>query len=89
MIKGRFPNNFKFDYALSREQTNQAGGRMYIQDKLAEHSDEVFDRLDNGAHIYFSGLRRMMPGIIAMFEEVCAKKGIVWNDKLAEWNERG
>jgi ferredoxin--NADP+ reductase len=88
-IKGQFPNNFKFDYALSREQTNKAGGRMYIQDKLAEHSDEVFDRLDNGAHIYFSGLRGMMPGIIAMFEEACAKKGLVWKDKLAEWNERG
>ena len=35
---------------------------MYIQDKVEEYSDEVFDLLDNGAHIYFCGLKGMMPG---------------------------
>lgn len=29
-----FPNNFRLDYALSRESTNKAGGKMYIQDKV-------------------------------------------------------
>ncbi len=28
------PNNFRLDYALSREQTNSKGGKMYIQDKV-------------------------------------------------------
>ncbi len=53
---------FRLDYALSREQTNQRGGKMYIQDKMEEYADEVFDLLDNGAHIYFCGLKGMMPG---------------------------
>jgi hypothetical protein len=35
---------------------------MYIQDKVEEYADEVFDLLDNGAHIYFCGLKGMMPG---------------------------
>ena len=35
---------------------------MYIQDKVEEYSDEVFDLLNNGAHIYFCGLKGMMPG---------------------------
>ena len=53
---------FRLDYALSREQNNARGGKMYIQDKVEEYSDEVFDLLDNGAHIYFCGLKGMMPG---------------------------
>ena len=44
---------------------------MYIQDKVAEYSDEVFDRMDKGAHIYFCGLKGMMPGIT---EKVRASK---------------
>ncbi len=30
--------------------------------QVEEYSDEVFDLLDNGAHIYFCGLKGMMPG---------------------------
>jgi ferredoxin--NADP+ reductase len=51
------PKNFRLDYALSREQENKAGGKMYIQDKVEEYSDEIFNKLDNGAHIYFCGLK--------------------------------
>ena len=29
----RYPNNFEIIYAISREQTNPQGGRMYIQDR--------------------------------------------------------
>ncbi len=28
------PLQFRLDYALSREQTNKKGGKMYIQDKV-------------------------------------------------------
>jgi ferredoxin--NADP+ reductase len=87
--KQKFPNNFRLDYALSREMTNKAGGKMYIQDKVEEYADEVFTRMDKGAHMYFCGLKGMMPGILTMFEGVCAKKGIVWADKLKHWKEEG
>lgn len=30
----KYPSNFRVDYALSREQTNVKGGKMYIQDKV-------------------------------------------------------
>lgn len=52
-IKATYPDNFRVDYALSREQKNKSGGKMYIQDKVEEYSDIVFDLLDKGAHIYF------------------------------------
>ena len=60
-IVKNFPNNFKLDYALSREQKNKAGGKMYIQDKVGEYADEVFTRMDNGGHMYFCGLKVLDP----------------------------
>ena len=56
-IKAKNPGNFRLDYALSREQNNAKGGKMYIQDKVEEYADEIFDRLDKGAHMYFCGLK--------------------------------
>merc|ERR1712205_157144 len=57
------PDKMRLDYALSREgPPNKKGGKMYIQDKVEEYADEVFDALDKGAHMYFCGLKGMMPG---------------------------
>ena len=83
------PDNFRLDYALSREQTNVDGGKMYIQDKVEEYSDEIFDRLDKGAHIYFCGLKGMMPGINDMLEAVCKTKNLNFEEKQAEWKKKG
>merc|ERR1711924_192755 len=88
-IVKNFPDNFKLDYALSREQKNKSGGKMYIQDKVAEYADEIFTRMDNGGHMYFCGLKGMMPGILEMLEGVSKEKGIVWEDKLKSWKSAG
>lgn len=88
-IKEKFPENFRVDYALSREQQNKKGGKMYIQDKVEEYADEIFDRMNGGAHMYFCGLKGMMPGILEMLEGVATKKGLVWKDKLKEWKSAG
>merc|ERR1711869_79646 len=71
--KSKFPDNFRVDYALSREEKNKKGGKMYIQDKVEEYADEIFERLQNGAVMYFCGLKGMMPGIQDMLKEVCRK----------------
>jgi len=78
--KKSFPDNFRLDYALSREQSNKSGGKMYIQDKVEEYSDEVFTKLEEGAHIYFCGLKGMMPGIESMLEKVAEGKGIDYKE---------
>merc|ERR1719267_174206 len=83
------PEQFRLDYALSREQTNKSGGKMYIQDKVEEYADEIFAKLDAGAHIYFCGLKGMMPGILTMLDGVATAKGLVWKDKLKEFKENG
>jgi ferredoxin--NADP+ reductase len=53
---------------------------MYIQDKVEEYADEVFDLLNSGAHIYFCGLKGMMPGILEMLERVAGEKGLKWEE---------
>merc|ERR1711937_594442 len=88
-VKEAYPDNFRLDYALSREQENKKGGKMYIQDKVEEYADEIFSKLDKGAHMYFCGLKGMMPGILEMLDGVATSKGLVWKEKLKEWKEKG
>jgi ferredoxin--NADP+ reductase len=88
MLK-KAPKNFRLDYAVSREQNNKKGGKMYVQDKVEEYADEIFNMLDKGAHMYFCGLKGMMPGIITMLEEVAKSKGMSWETKLADLKSKG
>lgn len=84
------PEQFRVDYALSRETKNKDGGKMYIQNKMEEYADEIFDLLDNGAHIYFCGLKGMMPGINDTLEKVAKGKGLnfeEWMGNLKEKNQ--
>jgi ferredoxin--NADP+ reductase len=81
-VKKNYPDNFRLDYALSREQENKKGGKMYIQDKVEEYADEIFEKLEKGAHIYFCGLKGMMPGIQDMLQTVAKKKGLDYEEWL-------
>lgn len=36
---------------------NAKGGKLYVQDVIAQNADEIFRRLDSGASIYFCGLK--------------------------------
>jgi len=87
-VKKNYPDNFRLDYALSREQENKKGGKMYIQDKVEEYADEIFNKLEKGAHIYFCGLKGMMPGIQDMLKDVATKKGLNYEDWLKGLKEK-
>merc|ERR1719213_630549 len=50
-ILKNYPDQFRVDYALSREQQNKDGGKMYIQDKVEEYGEEVFQLLQEGHHL--------------------------------------
>lgn len=88
-LLARYPDAFRLDYALSRESTNSKGGKMYIQDKVEEYKDQVFDLLSNGAHMYFCGLKGMMPGILTMLENVCKEKNVNFEEWLEHLKEKG
>ena len=80
-----YPDQLEITYAISREMTNAQGGKLYVQHVLAEQADKVFGRLENGAHIYFCGLKGMMPGILEALEMVATQKGLDWNAKMKQY----
>lgn len=85
MLKNSNPGQLRVDYAISREMKNQSGGKMYVQDVIAQNANEFFERLDNGASCYFCGLKGMMPPILETLEKVALAKGLDWNEKLKGW----
>ena len=77
--QAQFPDNFRYTKAISREQQNAKGGRMYIQDRVLEHADEIFSMIeDSRTHVYMCGLRGMEPGIDEAMTTAAAAKGIDW-----------
>jgi ferredoxin--NADP+ reductase len=80
-IQAKYPDNFRLTYAISREQQNAQGGRMYIQDRVAEHADELWKLVqDEKTHTYICGLKGMEDGIDAAMTTAAAKDGVTWKD---------
>ena len=74
-----YPDNFRYTKAISREQQNAKGGRMYIQDRVLEHAEEIFAMIeDPKTHVYMCGLRGMEPGIDEAKTAAAAAKGLDW-----------
>jgi ferredoxin--NADP+ reductase len=77
--EAEFPENFRYTTAISREQENAKGGRMYIQDRVLEHAEEIFSLIENPkTHVYMCGLRGMEPGIDEAMTAAAAAKGLNW-----------
>ncbi|MDC3008675.1 FAD-binding oxidoreductase [bacterium] len=74
-----YPDNFRYTKAISREQQNAKGGRMYIQDRVLEHAEEIFAMIeDPKTHVYMCGLRGMEPGIDEAMTAAADAKGLDW-----------
>jgi ferredoxin--NADP+ reductase len=78
-IQSQYPNNFRLTYAVSREQQNAEGGRMYIQHRVAEHAAELWDLMQKpNNHTYMCGLKGMEDGIDEALSAAAAEKGVDW-----------
>ncbi|MFM7548155.1 MAG: FAD-binding oxidoreductase [Cyanobacteriota bacterium] len=79
--EAEFPDNFRYTKAISREQQNANGGRMYIQDRVLEFADEIFELIENPkTHVYMCGLKGMEPGIDEAMTAAAAAKGLTWSE---------
>jgi len=77
--KKSYPDQFKYDYAVSREEKNAAGQKMYIQTKMAEYADELWDLMqDEKTHVYMCGLKGMESGMAECFGPIAEKAGKDW-----------
>ena len=80
-LAAEFPDNFRLTYAISREQQNAEGGRMYIQHRVAEHADELWSMMQNPkTHTYICGLKGMEDGIDEALTGAAGKHGVNWAD---------
>ena len=59
------------------------------EDGVEEYGEEVFQLLQEGAIIYFCGLKGMMPGINDMLERVATSKGIEWDTFQKDLKKNG
>jgi ferredoxin--NADP+ reductase len=88
-LQAKYPNNFRVTYAISREQKNPEGGRMYIQHRVAEHADELWNLVkQEKTHTYICGLKGMEGGIDEAMAAAADQEGIVWKDYQRSIKER-
>lgn len=78
-MEKEYPENFKLTYAISREQQNAEGGRMYIQHRVAEHADELWELMQKpNTHTYMCGLKGMEDGIDEGMTVAAKKNNVDW-----------
>jgi len=88
MMKKAPAGQLKIQYAISREMKNAQGGKLYVQNVIAENANEFFDRIQNGANVYFCGLKGMMPPILDTLSIISKEKGIDWDEKMKELKQK-
>ncbi|MCU0566360.1 MAG: FAD-binding oxidoreductase [Oculatellaceae cyanobacterium Prado106] len=88
-LQAKYPNNFRITYAISREQKNPEGGRMYIQNRVAEHAEEIWNLVkQEKTHTYICGLKGMEDGIDAAMTGAAEKEGVTWKEYQRSIKER-
>lgn len=89
-MQSKYPDNFRLTYAISREQKNKDGGRMYIQDRVAEHAAELWQMMqDEKTHTYICGLKGMEDGIDAALSAEAEKVGVQWKEFRSAMKKAG
>ncbi len=75
-----YPDNFRLTYAISREQNTADGGKMYVQSRVSEYADELFELIQKPkTHVYMCGLKGMEPPISETFTQEAEKRGMSWD----------
>lgn len=76
-----YPDNFRLTYAISREQKTDEGSKMYVQSRVSEYADELFEMIQKPkTHVYMCGLKGMEPPISETFTAEAEKRGMNWDD---------
>ena len=89
-LQQQFPDNFRLTYAISREQKNSEGGKMYIQHRVAEHADELWNLIQQeNTHTYICGLKGMEDGIDAALTDAAQKQDVSWSEYQRQVKKQG
>jgi len=75
-MQEKYPENFRLDFAVSREQTNEQGEKMYIQTRMAQYAEELWELLKkDNTFVYMCGLKGMEKGIDDIMVSLAARDG--------------
>ncbi|MEO1392474.1 MAG: ferredoxin-NADP reductase [Cyanobacteria bacterium J06634_5] len=92
-MQAKYPDNFELTYAISREQQNSEGGRMYIQHRVAENAERLWQMVQqDNTYVYICGLKGMEDGIDEAMAAEASKAGVEWSEyrrtlkKAHRWN---
>jgi ferredoxin--NADP+ reductase len=89
-LQHEYPDNFRLTYAISREQKNPEGGKMYIQNRVAEQADELWKLIqDPKTHTYICGLKGMEGGIDEALAGAAAKNDVDWSEYQRQMKKEG
>jgi sulfite reductase (NADPH) flavoprotein alpha-component len=74
----------RLDTAFSRDQEH----KIYVQHRLLEHSKELWDWLQRGAHVYVCGdAKRMAKDVDNALRQICRSAGNLTDDQTEEYVE--
>lgn len=80
-MAAEYPDNFRLTYAISREQSTADGGKVYVQSRVSEYADEMFELIQKpNTHVYMCGLKGMEPPISETFTAEAEKRGLKWDE---------
>lgn len=75
-------NGGGFYVAFSREQPH----KVYVQHKMRENSQRIWNLLSDGAAIYVAGSSTKMPSdVLSAFEDIVSKEGGLPKDSAVRW----
>ncbi len=74
--------------AFSRTEKNESGGKMYVQDRVRAHEEEVMRLLvEENAYFYVCGSANMARDLASVVGD-CLMRKMGWGEKeLREWSE--
>lgn len=83
-------DKFQYDYAISREATDKDGNKMYIQNKMKEYGQELWDLMQkDNTYIYMCGLKGMESGIQEALGDLAKASGVEWADFVKGLKKEG
>ncbi|NES98736.1 MAG: ferredoxin-NADP reductase [Desertifilum sp. SIO1I2] len=89
-LQEKYPDNFRLTCAISREQKNADGGKMYIQNRIQENADRLWELVQNPkTHTYICGLKGMEGGIDEGMSSAASKHGVDWSDYQKQLKKEG
>lgn len=75
-MQQKFPDYFRLDCAVTGEQTNAKGEKMYIQTRMAQYAEELWELLKkDNTYVYMCGLKGMEKGIDDNIVSLAARDG--------------